>query len=812
MLHEILLSLSGQPSPLLDPELESNGASSRSFPLLSPPEKELLGSLARLSRLHTLLRAHTARISSSHHSTICRAVSTAISTEHLRKFQNQILEVEKSVLGKDSGYVGGYGIVPLSTIVLEFAPWTRRLEWLWEVARLILPESASNDPTSTNTCSGASLIDYLRAESHTGYLDLQEIALQLIKAAEKAWMRQLSMWLLYGELPTSGKEDFFVQVAEAEVEDDENGSTKGSLEFAVHVELLPKFVSTATASSILFIGKSLNHIRSRRNRSTVDSASGSVTGITLEADHISHLSSLTSPISTSELSSAVTAIRLSVSQTSLSKLLPLPKIVEMLSLIHDFLLLKRGEFAMALVSNADARLATRNQRPGHGSGSGLNSMIIKEGEVSAVLAQTWTELYALQGEEAVVDEELDLARDLLSLSIQPNKKSGGMATPSRDAVNTNIAAEISSVSFDDLLFPTGTFLSLKIQPPIDLFLSSSDMSIYTIIHSYLLGIRRAQIRLSGLWKHTAMRRIHPAPWGPPRSNGRGGEFRLKTQRQRHNARTIQMRPIWATTSASIFVLSEIGGYLQGEVIQESWQHFQHWLEGEVSRPGTGSRPASRPVSRPGTASSTKHASHKPGLRQSISQRGQPLLSQPQQQQQQQHDPETITVAHRRYLSSLAQFLFLTEVPFTNALRSFLTSIDHLVAIVSRLETVQRNLDLEADEGVVDALADYAQEEHSLWSELRDARESAETGIKEIVSRLRDIDDSRSGEGRKMFDLSSSVTATTTATTGPAEARDEYIPRKAAGVDRLLMKLDFAGLNYSDNGIGEEELVDDDYDD
>jgi hypothetical protein len=636
-------------------------------------------------------------------------------------------------------------------------------------------------------------------------LDLQEIALQLIRAAEKAWMRQLSMWLLYGELPTSGKEDFFVKVTEVEVEDDENdGSVKGRMEFAVHVELLPKFVSTATASSILFIGKSLNHIRSRRNRSTVDSASGSVTGITLEVDHISHLSSLTSPISTSELSSAVTAIRLSVSQTSLSKLLPLTKIVEMLSLIHDFLLLKRGEFAMALVSNADARLATRNQRPGHGPGRGIDSMIIKEGEVSAVLAQTWTELYALQGEEAAVDEELDLARDLLSLSIQPNKKSGRMMTPSRDAVNTNIAAEISSVSFDDLLLPTATFLSLKIQPPIDLFLSSSDMSIYTIIHSYLLGIRRAQIRLSNLWKHTAMRRIHPTPWGPPRSNGRGGEFRLKAQRQRHNARTIQMRPIWATTSASIFVLSELGGYLQGEVIQESWQHFQHWLEGEVTGLGTGSRPASRPVSRPGTASAAKHASHKPGLRQLISQQGQPLLSQPQQN----HDPESITVAHRRYLSSLIQFLFLTEVPFTSALRSFLTSIDHLVALISRLETVQRNLDLEADEGVVDALADYAQEEHSLWSELRDARESAETGIKEIVSRLRDIDDSRSGEGRKMFDLSSSAAATT----GPAEARDEYIPRKAAGVDRLLMKLDFAGLNYSNSGLGEEDLVDDDDDD
>jgi len=301
-------------------------------------------------------------------------------------------------------------------------------------------------------------------------VDLQEIALQLIRAAEKAWMRQLSMWLLYGELPTSGKDDFFIQVADPAVTDDENESDEGSVEFAVHVELLPKFVSPATASSILFIGKSLNHIRSRRNRSTVDSASGSVTGITLEADHISHLSSLSSPISASALSSAVTAIRLSVSQTSLSKLLPLSKIVEMLSLIHNFLLLNRGEFATALVSHADARLATRNLRPGHGLGGGLEKVAINEGEISAVLAQTWTELYALQDEEAPVDEELDLARDLLNLIIQSNKRNGRTTTPSRDALNNHMVTEISSVSFDDLLFPTATSLSLKIQPPIDLFL------------------------------------------------------------------------------------------------------------------------------------------------------------------------------------------------------------------------------------------------------------------------------------------------------------------------------------------------------
>jgi hypothetical protein len=766
-------------------ELENNGASSNPFPLLSPPEKALLASLARLSRLHAHLRTHTARISSSHPSTVCRAVSSAISIEGLGKFQKQILDVERAVLGNDSNYVGGYGIVPLSKLVSEFSPWTRRLEWLWGVACFILPESATKDATTST--SGASLIDYLRSESQTGYLDLQELALQLIKAAETAWMRQLSMWLLYGELPTFGKEDFFIQATEIELEDDElSYSGKRNVDYVLHVELLPKFVSASTASSILFIGKSLNHVRSQRNRSTADNATGSITGITLETDHLRQLSSLKSPISTSLLANAVIAIRLSVSQTSLSKLLPLPKIVEILSLIHDFLLLGRGEFVTSLVSNADSRLQARMTRPGGTAVAGLDGVVIKEGEVAAALAQTWTALYALQSEEAPVDEELDLARELLSLSIQPAKKGDRIATPSQDSTGTN-TTKISSVSFADLLFPTATALSLKIQPPIDLFLSNSDMTIYSTMHSYLLGIRRAQLRLGSLWKHTTMRRLHPSPLGPPRSNTRGGQHHLQTQRQRHNERSVQMRQVWATASASLFVLSEIGGYLQGEVIQESWQHFENWLErGPINSAVSTSRPASQHDSliaskSRGTFVQQKHTANSTTA---------PATHQ--------HDPETITVAHRRYLSSLTQSLFLNEVPFTSSLRSFFTSLDHLIALVSRLETVQRNLDLEADEGVVDALADYGKEESAIKDDLRDAHEAVQTSIKDIISRLRDIDDSRSVDQghRRMFEATESGG-------GSTEDRNMYIPRKAAGVDQLLMKLDFAGLNDTPSFVDDE---------
>lgn len=152
-----------------------------------------------------------------------------------------------------------------------------------------------------------------------------------------------------------------------------------------------------------------------------------------------------------------------------------------------------------------------------------------------------------------------------------------------------------------------------------------------------------------------------------------------------------------------------------------------------------------------------------------------------------HDPEALTVAHRRHLSSVVKSLFLTDVPFTSALRALLTCVDRFVALTIRLETIQRNMDLETDEGVVDALVDYAQEEHEVWQELRVTSDNVQSGMKDLVTSLREIDDSRSG--------GESVGAAGQWGNGPSTGPSfrHYVPRQPAGVDRLLMKLDFGSL-------------------
>lgn len=205
MLHEILLSLSGHPSPLL----RVDAPEPHELAGVTPPERQLLASAAHLSDVHIKLITYTAEITDSHPSTICRAVAAAIDSIHLSAFQRKVLEVEESILKDDPDLVGAYNIVPLTAVMGEFKQWTRRMDWLWTLVQFVMTKDKAG-----GQCHGAQLMDRLRSELQSGYEDVRETAMSLVTVAETAWLKQVSAWILYGRLPTFGAEDFFVQKAE----------------------------------------------------------------------------------------------------------------------------------------------------------------------------------------------------------------------------------------------------------------------------------------------------------------------------------------------------------------------------------------------------------------------------------------------------------------------------------------------------------------------------------------------------------------------------------------------------------------------
>ncbi|KAI1639828.1 Spc98 family-domain-containing protein [Biscogniauxia mediterranea] len=776
MLHEILLALSGHPSPLLRNDYSSPGSAS----LLSPPERELLSTAGHLSDLHCKLIGYTAQISASHSSVICRAVSTAISSIHLGAFQRKVLQVEDSILRKDAALVGAYDIVPLTAVIGEFSGWTHRLEWLWDLVQFMYREDKEAP------CPAAKLIDKLRSELQTGYADIRETALSLVRVAETAWLKQVSAWVLYGRIPVLGDTDFFVRKAEA-----------GGQTYSIEPSLLPSFVMPSTAVSMLFIGASLNRVRTRGGIDPSD------TGLGHLPSQLQELSRLTFPLNPAMFSRSITAIRLTLSRTVLQKLLPLAKVLEMLRILRGFFLLGRGEFAMALTQQADEKIRSRWRRAdniAYQKRDGLGTVVVKEGEVAAVLARTWAALGSMQGQHADEDEELELARDLLQLSLSKSQQVPPASGDNDDGQRT--ASSIASTPFRNLLFSVPVVLTLQILSPLDIFLSPSDLQIYTSVNSYLLSIHRAHLRLTDLWKITSLRRHHPPPPRPPYSCTRGGVARTKLLRDRWATRSSIMRSTWSTSSAAIFFLSETEAYLQVEIVEGLWDGFYSWLTGKDE--SSGQKPnhpsASRNMLGTRSSNSMQNDNRFPGTSPFSP------LSQTHQQSPRphSHDPQTLATAHRLYLRTLVRRLLLTQQIFTDPLYDLLVHVDHLVALVHRLHGVWTAMDLETDEGVVDAFSNLDAEEADVRAGLRDVEAKVKRGIEEVIGVLRSLsvdtaflaslEDGLDGRGTDDADDAAG-------TDDVDEEEGRYVPRRVGGVDRLLMKLDFGGWFGSGGGGG-----------
>lgn len=758
MLHELLLALSGHPSSLLSPP--TDGVENDIFrDLLSPAETVLLKSLAEeLGERHKNIREWATGISSTHGSIVCRAVSTAIVSTHLENFQQRILEVERWILEENSNLVGAYNIVPLSGLVNAFDGWGRRLEWLWRLVQFVQPDVTGQgiwqDAGGQLTCTASRILEKLRESTHTGYPDIEQIALHLTKIAEKAWLKQVSAWVLDGRLPSLGAADFFV------VKQNPGGKANGSSDtYGITGALVPAFVTPSTANSILFIGKSLNHIRNKRSKA-VDGFSE----LDLLSSHLAQLSSLGSPINTSCFSAAVSAIRASLSKNALQKLLPHSKVLGLLRVLKDFFLLERGEFAIALIQAADERLASRQHRSTEKSNQrgleGLDNLLVKEGEVSAVLARTWTSLSLWHSvEDDDVDEDMELARELLRLSIKPHDS---------DTLAKS-TSQLSIPTFDGFLFPTPTTLTLRVPSPLDLVLSSSNVEIYSQIHAYLLSIRRGHLRLTQLFLLSVLRRDHPSPKAPEHLSHLNKMESWARTRQRAGRRAKTMRPIWAAVESATFLLAELGEFLQGQVIKGSWEEFNRWLD---------------PVQM-----ISAHNPNHPAFLEPAAPKAEREALPSNSPTRSPHDPETLSLGHSLYLTALTQQLLLTHSTFTAALHAFLLSSAHLCALTQRLATVHHSLDLQTDTGVqVVFMANYAAEEADLVTELRTAATSVEAQVKSLVELLREID---RGGGRVGLRATGQNETTNVGVVGALDDADVFIPWKGWGVERLLLKLEWS---------------------
>lgn len=520
---------------------------------------------------------------------------------------------------------------------------------------------------------------------------------------------------------------------------------------------------------MLFIGRSLNHVR------VMGDMNAGLGGLGHVASKLEELGGLTFPLDGTRFARTITSIRLSLSETTLQKILPLAKVIEMLQLLRDFFLLGRGEFALALTHEADERMRNRWRRAGslaYEGDDGLKHVTVKEGEVAAVLGRTWAVLASMQGQHADEDELLELARDVLQLRLvkarPPTPSLGGRKGLGPDAMRL-----LEASRFRSMLFPVPAALSMELPSPLDMVISPSDLHIYSCINSYLLSLRRAHIRLTDLWKTTSLRRHHAAP--------RGAGEHAALLRRRWSARSSALRGSWTTASAAIFFLGETEAYLQTEIVAGMWETFSGWLTGTQPRRERGEAAATRARRRTGAGAGDDEGN---GDDEAWTQAAAAPAA---------HDPQTLSAAHALYLGTLVHRLLLTQPSFTDPLCRLLVHIDELVAHMRRLHAIFTSRDLETDAGVVDVFVDLEREERAVVAQLRLAEGQVRRGIEGVVEALRRLENDA--------DFLAAWEAQGAAP--PADAADapgrRYAPGRIGGVNRLLMKLDFGSWLGSAQG-------------
>ncbi|EWC46860.1 hypothetical protein DRE_03872 [Drechslerella stenobrocha 248] len=587
-------------------------------------------------------------------------------------------------------------------------------------------------------------------------------------------------------------------------------------------------------------------------------APSSSAGVTSEKallqEHLAILQDLKTPLSPALFQAAISAIRDSLSRNTLQSLLPTEQIADVLRILREFYLLGRGEFAVGLVEQAEESVRKRMTRPTlfrTKTGTSLTAVTVKDGEVGNVLKHTWAALYLRQAEEEH-DDRLDRAREVLFLALHNKDGTTTGYTPGTAPIKVPlIVKNLDKTVFSDILLGVPISLGFNLTWPMELFLTPQDLEIYQFLFHYLLSIRRAQMKLQALWqarRNTAVQGI----------TTRRNREELRGRRQELVKREQSQRMAWATANLCVFFLESLGIYFQSNVIDSSFGDLEAIVGvgfsggggGAPDRPSTasGGSPAagrtggslSRPTSRKGgpvsmaglgiSAAAVGAAGGRPRTPQSPRT---PTFSSPARKRFTIHDspravrdaptrrpetpptprvlapgavlegdedregqqkvtnPETLTLAHQRYLRYICHQTFITDTIFTNRLRTLLEMCEVLVTHVTTLMRANEMLDAMEELDDSSEMGAELEELNRVCGEIRGV-------LGGLVRRMHEMDEERDrGEAPRKRGARAMTAAE--AKRMEQERKEKEGLRAAgfldgAGIDKLLMKLDFATLN------------------
>ncbi|KAI8970460.1 gamma-tubulin complex component protein [Mycotypha africana] len=508
MLHELLFVLLGYPGDVFKPspasissETATTFAIPSEFPLLHPTERASLNRLGQLgwnfykiseaisqireasSKHHS--KSRTSTLSDISYGSYIQAFTTSLENV-LNQYRTAVLELEKEILDDTLG--AGSNIVPLTLLTANLSRWEMTLPFLWK--QLIQPIILSTKETAGDgnipNYYGCRIFDLILYHlKTTGVYEIRHILQTILEDLDAVLRRQLTTWMVYGQLIDPHNE-FFI-----------------SSDYKVNKELLPQHIPYSVAESILFVGKAIaivnhqsqqqqlnsnNSKQQRRWEETIPEA--------LQEKHLRLLSALISchsQQSSSSISHSSHTLQYVVSQIKKSTadwlfstvLIGKYGLDHYVSSFRNIFLLEDGDLASNFIeacciwkkrnivlSDNDSNIINNN--------SNATTAKFRQQELNFILKKA--------AASAISSTSTLDATDVISSSLLSRYQI---------IIDTD-----QQLPFSDLLLPSiPVHLTFHLSWPLDLFLTKRDIRVYSHLWAFLISVKSTQLTLNQLYQY-----------------------------------------------------------------------------------------------------------------------------------------------------------------------------------------------------------------------------------------------------------------------------------------------------------------------
>ncbi|KAK3817162.1 MAG: gamma-tubulin complex component protein [Linnemannia gamsii] len=608
MLHELLITLSGYPGDIFrpfpqEPEIATTFAIT-DFPLLHPAEKEGLNRLAQLGfyfkGFNTFITSSRSssqqhhRQSSPNNETdnvpappglYLRAMANALDRK-LQCYRQVIVQTEAAIL---SGEDNLGGIVPLSTISGRFAPF----QLVFPAIANLLSDIQSAALTEV-PYHGGRLINLLQARSASGVPIQKEWMTEMLQGCCAVMLRQITSWVIYGQIQDPFGEFFIVQRLESSQGAGGTGqgsrystgslgrsraatftgqvplshstglassvasspSNKWQTGYGLDEQMTPAIIPATLAHAMLFIGKSIATVRQAKLKPIPIPQSITQRHLDLLLPVVSTPSGHQETVSLSDevlnlnlLTAVIHQIRKDIANHLWVVVQVGEKVVSTLESFKRYFLLCDGEFGLGLIASLEEFKRNRLSRMGQFITTTSSSVTIRDHDLGGLLKKAAQDTSA-QDDAALASFEFRI--------VKPTQKQTG---PEKGQPPT-------MGMFDDQLLGIPVRLVYTLSWPLDLFLTVEDVDQYSDVFAFLMTIRKAQVRLQQAWieiKSLTQRLTNRRRGGDARAYGRRVRG-TETDERNAEQEAEMLKHIAAFRSNMVFVVDCLWTYIQMDVI------------------------------------------------------------------------------------------------------------------------------------------------------------------------------------------------------------------------------------------------------